>query len=215
MGNDIKSFYGNLLFEKNKLYVNPWNFINSSIKDDENELYFDLKDGQTAKFKFREFTISTFTLPLKYRFKDDSVIIESINEMMETEIKEIKIPETFTGGINISVFGGYSWGKTKFNHRKKIGNKSVTKKHTLGLLMGTGVEKLTSKNTDGSEDAPNSTEEFTIGLFSTGAGYVYSRNKIAVGFFYGYDFGVGSISNTWNYDNRPWLGFGLGYDIFK
>lgn len=205
----------NVLFEKDKLYVNPWNFVSGKYPDDKKEQYFKLNDGQTAKFRFKEITISTLTLPIKYRFRDNPIMVESQNEMMETVLIEREIPETFTTGLNISVFAGHTWGITKFHHRLKVGNITTTIKHTLGAVIGTATETLSIKNTDGTKDAPKTSEEFTIGLLSTGVGYVYSRNKIALGIFYGWDFGVGSISNTWNYDNRPWLGIGLGYDIFK
>lgn len=208
-------YKGTVLFEKSKLYINPWNFSDKKIIDDEKELFFELKDGQTAILNFKEYTLTTLVIPLKYRFRDDPIIMETLNEEMETVSTEIKIPETFTASFNVGVFMGKTWGKTKFNHNKKTGNREFTTKKTFGILLGTTAEKLTKANTDGSDDAPKDSEEVTIGLFSPGLGYVWSWNKFAIGFFAGFDFGVGEISDTWNYDNRPWLGVGIGYDVLK
>ncbi|UII76085.1 hypothetical protein LV716_17740 [Flagellimonas sp. HMM57] len=208
-------YKANVLFEKDKLFVNIWNFTDSPFKDDKETLYYQLSDGQTARLNFQEITISTLVLPLKYRFKDDPILFEEINDMMETTIIEKSVPETFTSGINVSIFGGYTWGTTRFHYRKKVGNRTIVNKHTIGGLLGTGTETLSANNTDGTSEAPKGSDEFSIGLLSTGFGYVYSRNKFAIGAFFGFDFGVGSVSNTWNYDNRPWIGIGLGYDIFK
>lgn len=206
---------GNVLFEKDKVFINPWHVKSDQYPDDKLPLYYKLKDGHSLKLNFNEVTITTLALPIKYRFKDDSIEVPVINDdgMKDTEMREI--PETFSTGVNISLFAGYTFGSTKFNRRVKVKNREIVRKHTIGGLIGTGTETLSINNTDGTDKAPKKDEEFTIGIASFGLGYVYSRNKLAIGIFYGKDFGVGSISNTWNYDNRPWIGLGLGYDIFK
>jgi hypothetical protein len=109
---------------------------------------------------------------------------------------------------------GRSWGRTRFNHRLKVGNTTVNNKHSLGGIVGAGAENLSLTNTDGTK-----TEEEingrTIGFLTFGGGYVFSSNKFAFGVFTGIDWGVGEISNSWDYDSRLWIGIGVGYDIFK
>ncbi len=216
-------YKGDVLFEKNKLFINPWNFTNRSYTDTKKELYYPMKDGQSIKLNFRELTLTTLTLPLKYRFGKDPIMVPKLDdnnnpildEQMMPQMEKREIPETFTTSINVSVYFGVSFGRTNFLHRNKVGNRTVTHKHTVGVLVGTTAETLTTVNTDGSDEAPKKDESLTIGLFSPGFGYVYSRNKFSVGGFIGLDIGIGSISNTWNYDNNAWLGVGIGYEIFK
>ncbi|PRX54407.1 hypothetical protein [Flagellimonas meridianipacifica] len=211
-----KKWKGNVLFEEDKLYFNPWNFKSGKYPDDKLPLYYKLEDGQTIKLNFQEITVTTLALPIKYRFRDDPImVLKESEDGMEPMIEEREIPETFSTGINISLFGGYTFGSTKFNRRIKVKNREIVRKVTFGVLLGTGTETLKETNTDGTEEAPMGSDELTIGVASLGTGLVYSRNKLAIGLFYGWDFGVGSTSNTWNYDNRPWIGIGLGYDIFK
>lgn len=192
-------YRGDILFKESKLFVNLWNFTKDTYKDDEKALYYTLKDGQTAKIDFYEFTAASLIIPIKYRPKDG----------------DNDIDDSFTTAFNVAVFLGGTIGQSNFHYRKKIGNKTITHKNSFGIFLGTAAETLNASNTDDSANAPTDSETRTIGLFSTGLGYVYSRNKLAIGAFVGWDFGVGSISNTWDYDGRPWIGIGLGYDIFK
>ncbi|WP_300025027.1 hypothetical protein [uncultured Maribacter sp.] len=216
--NNIKKFVGNILFEKDKIYVNPWNYINEEIKDDETEIYYKLKDGQTAGLYFKELTLSTFTMPLKIRFGGKSKVTKrGINEQtMRTIIIDTlnNIDATFSSGFNVALFFGQSFGKTNLNHRNKIGNRITTHKHTIGGFIGTSAQTLTTSNTDGTlmED---DFKDRTIGLLSIGGGYIYSRNKFGIGVFAGWDLGIGELANIWDYNGRPYFGIGLGIDVFK
>ncbi|MGN7513025.1 MAG: WW domain binding protein 11 [Allomuricauda sp.] len=216
-------YKGDVLFKEDKLFVNPWNFTNRNYPDTSLELFYPMSDGLSIKLNFQELTLTTLTLPIKYRFGNDPLTVPTYNdqgepildEQMLPVTEERLIPETFTTSINISFFFGYSFGRTNFLHKKKVGNRTTVHKHTIGVIAGTTAETLTKINTNGSNEAPKNSESLTIGLISPGFGYVYSRNKFSVGAFFGWDFGIGSVSNTWNYDKQPWLGVGIGYEIFK
>lgn len=189
-----------VLFEKDSLFVNLFNFKSTNkYKDDRKKLFYKLKDGQTAELRFQEGTATTIIIPLKYRFGDD----------------DEKISEQFTTSFTASMFLGYTDGRTKFHHRKIIGNRTVTIKNTYGVFVGASTVELTTSNTDGSDSAPQGSEKINVGAATFGMGYLKSWNKLAVGIFVGWDFAVGDVSNTWNYNSRAWLGFGIGYDIFK
>ncbi|WP_424002501.1 hypothetical protein [Maribacter sp. IgM3_T14_3] len=192
-------YKGNILFEKDKIYVNLWNFEKSKYSDDKKVLYYTLTDGQTAKLKFWEWTASALTIPLKYRLKDE----------------KDKVNEVFTTAFNAGLFYGHTYGKTKFNYREKIGNRTITKKYSAGLFLGTAAETLNKSNTDTLVSKISGSETRTIGLLSTGLGFIHSRNNLALGVFIGWDIGAGEISNSWYYDERMWIGIGIGYDIFK
>lgn len=262
--NDV-SYKAGLLFEKNKLYVNLWPFIENDNKKNDNKdndnkdndkqsdsgikktikkiekedkdlvkydesltkedknlndekdtseiLFYEIPDDHTAKFDFTEITLTAITLPVKYRFKTNRQTLDTSNEENIREINDNT--EEFSSSINIAFFGGYSWGRSNFTHRKKIGNKTTTFKHTLGAFLGSSAIELSSINTNITLGQPQSDREGTFGALSYGLGYVFSWNKISVGVFSGIDKGIGRVSESWIYDGDIWLGFGVGYDLFK
>lgn len=231
----IKSLRGAVLFENNTLFLNPkriklLNQDKDILKIDTNE-DFSFEDINSfsepvgllgtnnsiakdklfityqASFKnydhlwvpFTELTFTSLTIPLKYRFRD----------------KEDNLEEEFSSGINLNFLLGFSYGNTKFIHRDKVGNKSNTWKLTGGLILGTGTVALNSANTSLASNPLPSGESITKGLFTLGYGATYSYNKINIGLFLGKDYSVGNQSSKWNYNKRFWLGFGVGYSLFK
>ena len=219
-----KEFKGNVLFEKDKLYVNIWNYITKNkvdtdnipknkvtgqpFEDDKKENYYKLIDGQTVKLKFCERTLTSLTIPLKYRFGNEEEL--SSNGMPITNT----IDETFSTDFNLAFFYGWSTGNTRFNRRVKVKNKTITNKHSFGFIVGTGAEKLSLANTDGTKIEADIKDKM-IGFLTLGGGYVRTLNKFGFGVFAGWDIGVGEISKTWDYDKRLWVGVGIGYDLFK
>ncbi len=181
-----------LLFKENKIFVNPW-----VLKE---EIYYlELKNRQTIKIPFFEWTVNTMTLPLKYRFKNE----------------DDDISEEFTTAFNVNLFGGFSFGTTKFFHRKKVGNKTINRKITLGALLGASTVELNSSNTSAADDPLGEGVKITKGLRTLGIGAVYSYNKINFGLFIGSDKSIGKDAKKWNYNNSLWFGVGLGYSLFS
>lgn len=182
--------------DKNQILINP--FISKS--DTINSTYFiTLKNRQKKWLPFTEFTVSSVTIPLKYRFKDESE----------------DIGEEFTSAINLNFLLGYSYGNTSFMFRDKVGNKSNTWKLSGGVILGASTVKLNSSNTSSAENPIESGNSVDQGLFSFGFGTTYSFNKLNFGLFYGWDYSLGDASNKWNYNGLPWLGVGVGYSLFK
>ena len=223
-----KTYEAWVLFEKDRLFVNLWPFKRErlkagksekstiqyqpldDIKDDKTVLFYELKDDQTVKLKFKEWYMSAITIPIKYRFDGTFDGVDDDGNAMEREFDE-----EFTSSFNIALFGGHTWGRTNFQHRKKVGNRTFTYKNSLGAFLGSSVQQINEKNTDDSSGAPTGEEERSIGLISMGIGFVKSWNKIAIGVFSGIDVGVGDDANSWVHNGRPWIGIGFGYDLFK
>ena len=206
----IKGLRGVVLFEDDKLLFNPiyLKVANDSVYRDSETLQSDtptlyslsLKNNGHIWIPFTEFNVTSLTIPLKYRFRS----------------RERGVEEEFTSGINLNFLLGFSYGETKFIHRQKVGNKANTWKLTLGGIIGTSTVSLDSNNTSAAgADALPAGESITKGLFSMGIGATYSYNKINVGLFYGWDNSVGRNAEIWNYNGRPWIGFGVGYSLFK
>lgn len=182
--------------DKNKILINP--FI--SKKDIINSTYFiSLKNRHKEWLPFTEFTVSSVTIPLKYRFKD----------------KSKDVGEEFTSAINLNFLLGFSYGNTSFMFRDKVGNKSNTWKLTGGIILGASTVELNNSNTSSAEIPLESGSTISQGLFSFGFGATYSFNKLNFGVFYGWDYSLGGVSKKWNYNKLPWLGVGIGYSLFK
>lgn len=182
--------------DKNQIIINP--FLNK--KDTINSTYYiTLKNRRTEWLPFTEFTISSITIPLKYRFGDDSD----------------NISEEFTTAINLNFLLGFSYGNTSYTFRDKVGNKTNTWKLTGGIILGASTVELNNQNTSSSLSPIVSGNTINQGLFSFGFGATYSFNKLNFGVFYGWDYSLGDVSEKWNYNKLPWLGIGLGYSLFK
>ncbi len=187
---EIPNFKASVKFEEDKIYVNPWKISNEIY-----HLEFE-KNRQSLSINFFEWTVNTVTIPLKYRLKKDE-----------------SIQEEFSSKFNVNLFGGFTLGRSKFFHRKKVGNKTIHNKLTFGLLIGASTTTLNSSNTSNADEPI--VDNIDKGLFSLGGGIVYSYNKINIGFFVGRDSAIGEDSKKWNYNKRPWIGVGLGYSLFS
>jgi len=186
-------------FENDKVYINP--YLKKDVEGKYTRVpvyYYELKNRQTIRLFFKEWNISALTIPIKYRFKGENGLAEE-----------------FTTAINGNVFIGYSFGKTSFFHREKVGNKSNTWKVTGGLLLGASTVTLNSSNTSQAVAPLDKDTEITKGIGSIGVGLTYSFNKINVGAFYGYDYAIGDGAEKWNYNKKPWLGVAIGYSILN
>lgn len=182
--------------DNNLILINPFLNKNDTINS---TYYIPLKNRRTEWLPFTEFTISSVTIPLKYRFGDDSR----------------NISEEFTSGINLNFLIGYSYGNTSFTFRDKVGNKTNTWKLTGGIIFGASTLQLNNANTSASNEPIEAGNTISQGLFSFGFGATYSFNKLNFGLFYGWDYSLGDTSEKWNYDKEPWLGLGIGYSLFK
>jgi len=209
--------------EENKLYINPWLIKykksegkikkvkngelivkNKTEKDTleykhrEKVYYLNLENREIVSLWFNEGVVSSFAIPIKYRFRG----------------KE-GLDEDFTASFNVNLFLGYAIGKTYFTQRNKIGVKSNTWKVTFGGILGTSTIELDSNNTSLDLAPLTSDESFVKGLASLGFGATFSYNKINLGVFLGQDYAIGENADKWNYNKEPWLGIGLGYSLFK
>jgi len=178
--------------ESNRLFVNPYPVYEDGEASQANPdavYYYQLHNRQSIKLRFRDFSIKAISVPLKVRFGREDV--------------------EFSTDANLGAFAGFSWGRTKFTHKKKTGNTETETKWTIGLLVGT--ENLTFEFQNENEE----TVEEQTALLSTGVGFVYSYEKFTAGITTGFDFGLGANRVNWAYHARPWLGVAIGYSLFS
>jgi hypothetical protein len=173
----------------NKLYVNPWLVKSKGKYIDRDTIYFySLKNRQSVKIKFKQWSFNTLSVPLKARFGSE-----------KTE---------FSTGANLGALIGHSWGKTNFVHRKKLENKQYDSKWSFGLFLG--ADKLEFSF----EDVNEEDTKVSTAFISSGLGLLYSYQNFNFGLTSGFDFGLGENSSKWDYQARPWLGITLGYSLF-
>lgn len=178
--------------ESDKLFVNPFLVYDEQRKtyiEREQVYYYRLENRQSVEIKFNHFSFKAITIPLKVRFGRNDV--------------------EFSTDANLGVFGGYSWGVSKFTRKTEIGNTEIEKKNTLGILFGT--EQLEFAFVDENQQ----TIEEKSALISTGLGFVHSYQNFTVGLTGGFDFALGENKDNWDYHARPWLGLAIGYSIFS
>lgn len=159
---------------------------NENTSDRIHQYYFKISEKNIQPYqKFlatEKLTAIPLTIPIKYRWQKTE------------ELDKIT--------VNASVNYG-------FGYRIKAGNNPY-KENYFRLLIATGIgtDKYVPKdsiNVKGYKATDNMI--WTIASF----GITYeSGNRFNFGFFYGWDRMFGSRSD-WFYQNKPWLGFGLGY----
>lgn len=181
----------NVIFEDQYIYINPWltkDSLGHFIKRN-NVYFFELQNRQSVKLYFRQWTLNALSVPLKIRFGEK-----------KTE---------FSTGANLGVFFGYTWGKTNFVYRKKIGNKQYDSKFTTGLFLGADKLEFSFK------DSNNEDQGVNTAFISIGTGALYSYQKFTLGITGGFDFGLGDNRDKWDFQGRPWIGATLGYSLFS
>ena len=187
---------GYVKFDENRLYVNP--YIEPNKADfDRDVYYYKLKNRQTVQLDFTEWVVSALTIPLKYRFDPGT------NATSE-----------FSVDFNANLFAGYTTGSTTFLHREKVGNKEFKSYFTTGAYFGVSTTTLNATNTSRAKN-PLVDTEVTTGLFSIGGGLGGGIDKVSLMVFIGFDFAVGAKSELWNFNAVPYIGLGVGYDLFK
>jgi len=189
-------FLGYVKFDENKIIINK--NISESNEREDCIYHYDLINRDNIGLYFYEGTISAFTIPIKYRFK-------------QSNISE----EFSTAALNANLFIGFSVGKTSFFYREKVGSITNNHKLTLGVFLGSSTVELNKNNTSAAEIPLSEDVKITKGLASIGFGLAYSYNKINIGGFVGWDYAIGLDSEKWNYNKQPWIGIAIGYSLFN
>jgi len=201
-GEKIKA---NLFPDSNKLKVVFWSYhnIKDSIKyvsenDSMNSYYIMFPKSNTLKDTPRNYIsipfawteIGAVTVPFKFRFAHGD-----------------SIPNDLSSAFNAGVYVGRKWGRTRFYENKDFNHNSIGV--TLAAFAAPTQITIESANTEGR--VKNKANE--LGL-STGVGLMLEiHNDFNIGFFGGIDIPVSGKSYYWDYANKLWIGFGIGYKL--
>lgn len=138
-------------------------------------------------------------IPVKYRF--------------ERKKNGTVAKDEFQSDLNIGIYGGYNFGK--YGARCEGG--TITELPPISLSLGgflnISTTTIDSAATSLSDKSFATDEKASIGIFSPGIGAMLSLHYLQIGVFMGIDFGMGNSSTKWNFNNQPWAGFGLAYNV--
>lgn len=163
-----------------------------------------LKNREFISFPYTSFDFGPMTIPFKQRFgyKKGTVTVD---------------PQ-IQADLNIGVFGGYTLGRYRKRYEsggtgelKDLSNLSFT----FGGFLNISTAALDSAATTAGKLPFSKDKTATIGVVSFGVGVLTTIYNFQIGLFAGLDKGVGTNAQNWNYNNKPWVGIGIGYDLKK
>lgn len=103
----------------------------------------------------------------------------------------------FEGNVNVGLTAGI---------RRRISNNGTSYLNLFGGIS-VGSTKITPNNSDLESETNASTLSPFIGL-------MFEYNNFEIGAFTGWDHVSGKVGESWHYNALPWIGIGLGYNIF-
>jgi len=169
-------------------------------KFDQNaDYYLKLKNRSIISLKKQSLVFGPVTIPFKYRFSHTK--------------NEVNIESEFSADFNAGIFVGKNWGRYRVRYESKelktLSNLSLT----IGPFLSLSTTALDSESTSGSKKPLGDDESKTIASLSPGIGIMTSIYNFNFGLFGGFDVGFGNSAKKWNFNNKPWIGFGIGYNI--
>lgn len=162
-----------------------------------------LKNREYLSYKKKGFEFGAITIPFKYR----------IGETKTVNGAEVKVNNEFIADANLGLFAGYKFARYRVRYEggklKDLSNLGCT----LGAFLNVSSSSIDSLSTTLSENPLKKDEKFSIGVISPGIGAMFTVYNVQIGGFVGWDFGFGENGKKWNFNGRPWFGFGLGYSL--
>jgi hypothetical protein len=94
----------------------------------------------------------------------------------------------------------------------KLDKSKFTSRNNLALLAGVSLSSVPLDSATTKGFVISSTNNASV----TGhIGLLYQIDNFQIGLFSGIDYLSGKVGKAWVYRNKPWIGIGLGYSIFK
>lgn len=202
---------GSRWFEKMDWYIHSDKVIEVYDEDDKIDYYlvnkYDRKANYEMKLENREFIsyanrnaeFGPLTIPFKYRFGYTKDTVE--------------VKQQFDADLNIGFFAGYRLGKYRVRYEGRSFKKLANISCTIGGFLSLSAAKLDENGTTAGKAPFAEGEEASIGVLSPGIGIMLDVYNVNIGGFLGWDVGFGNEAKNWNFNNRPWIGIGIGYNL--
>lgn len=201
--------------DKNEEWFKASDIVIEVYKDNKIEYYFvnkydrsgsytvQLDNREFVSYKKRGFEFGAVTIPFKYRFGDKKTI----------NGQEIKVNDEFIADANLGLFAGYKLAKYRVRYEGGKLNDLSNLGCTLGTFLNISSTSIDSLSTILSDKPLKKDEKSSIGIISPGLGAMFTVYNVQIGGFIGWDYGFGQNGKKWNFNGRPWIGFGLGYSL--
>ncbi|MCA0231321.1 MAG: hypothetical protein LCH91_12700 [Bacteroidetes bacterium] len=185
---------------ENKEKIATYNFNNPSKRDSKGDVI--LENGNTKVFKMSLEDFKNNAIPyFNAGFQRGSLDWSSGLVVLPVKARNAPL-RTYSKDLSLGLSGG---GKWRISHRNPT---------YLNLLLNVGISSvsLDSVSTGGRIKQPSDRATLT-----TAIGLVFENHSFQFGFFYGWDrlSANDATSSKWIYDRKPWLSFGIGYQLFS
>lgn len=147
----------------------------------------------------RGIAFSPLTLPLKLRYGFTK--------------NGVEVDDQFLADANLGAYFGVK--VIRLSSRKEQGKFLKLPETSLrfGPFLSLAAVSLDKTNTTVGKTPITGDETKSIGTLSYGAGLIINIKSLNVGIFQGWESGFGASAKNWNYNNKPFLGIGLGYKL--
>lgn len=180
---------------ENKLILKTTGDVNKAFKkfngDKKRRLYIDVSNA--VEITKKSWKVSALTIPLKVYLTNSSNSLPSFSNNIQTDVNL-----AFTIGKSLE----------RYSYKKGREPKITDTRNAFAFLGFTKLE-LNENNTDGRVSSNN-----ILGL-TGGLGYQYGHGKLGISLLLGVDAPLSGVGKDWVFRYQPWLGFGVGYSIFK
>lgn len=180
--------------EPDKVYLNPVLFVDEEGSDFNTIAYIPLPPGEKVIFTHVHTKWSAITIPFSIR----PAIRGRLNSQVTSEFK-----------IGTAFSLNHDWEVYK---NRRMDAKRNIYGFSLGLGFGLGRVPLNNSTTRLSGANYDDEEEGLVLFITPGLGFNIRGFKILG--FYGWDIGLTQNTADWNYNRRPYVGIGLGFDFW-
>ncbi|MBV9963794.1 MAG: hypothetical protein JO072_16245 [Parafilimonas sp.] len=147
------------------------------------------------------------TIPFKYRFANKRTIKTGPHYSNGTDTLVSAFSEA-TASFNLALYIGRKWGATHFFF-------DPAKSHNTWSIMtswflGPAIVSLSQSNIENGYDITKTPSQ--ILCVSTGPSLTMEWNRLNFGFYGGLDMPL-KANTGWVYRGKPWLGFGIGFNL--
>ena len=167
---------------------------------DRNAKYvLELQNREHLRYSSQSLDFGALTIPFKFRpgFKQG----------------EVEVKSDVAASFNLGVYAGYK--VTSYSIINKEGtyiNRNFAALR-VGPFLNLSTTTLDSISTTTGKVPMKKDFKQTIAVLSTGLGIMGDIKGVQLGFYGGWDFGMGNEATNWNYHKRIWWGLGVGYKI--
>jgi len=191
-----------------KIFVTPSKTIDYYLVRtvDEDAIYsLKLDNREFVSLYKTSWEFGPVTIPFKKRY--------GYEKPGENGAAAIKVKDDFAADLNVGVFGGYRFGRRRVRYEAPVMKELANLGLTVGPFVNLSTATLDAASTTAGDTPYGKDEKATIGVLSPGIGAMLDIYNFRVGAFWGKDFGFGGEAKNWNFNNKWWVGLGVGYGI--